>query len=566
MLKNSFNRRTNTMKSLTSILRHTVTAALVAVCLLLALPTPVSAQVQSYGNNGQYGVSQFKVNGELVASRFNYQVFSQPNTGGGFANFQNFNDGCYYNLGSNIRIVPFNTNATVTVNDTSTSANTETVALSAVTTNSAPSCVLSLATSNAHTGSYFLSSGTCGIAEALNFLGQGNKGTIAVTQEFYDQGCTVATITGTVVGLIVTANQQVHDWTTGLWYSLQPTTLSALAVPTTSATLVCAATAGLVCQSATTGGTWPNSAEFVGDIYVDALGGWSVASTTATLTPSASGTNVLQFNSPAASTGAVGWLPFGGLTYNTVTYVLPVTATNCTLSTKFTGYPVCAIGSNATMLGPVVTTSLIPQLGGLAAAYNPNIQSHTTFGLRPNQKPGLGFQQNYGPFTACPVLTAGQLCVVGTVQLPTGFIQNLGIGGTVRFTFDVSSTFSTQATVSGIDVEIGDITDFSTGTPKIVCTLFAPVATTTANVKYHEQCDWTVNALGATGSMMPGGFSDLSIAASGSAVLATIAEQGTAAITTDILDQDAVYFVWLQTGGAESTTPPKMLNLKIEVL
>jgi len=206
--------------------------------------------------------------------------------------------------------------------------------------------------------------------------------------------------------------------------------VTALAVPTTSATLVCATTAGLVCQSATTGGTWPNSAEFVGYIYVDALGGWSVASTTASLTPSASGTNVLQFNSPAASTGAVGWLPFGGLAYNTTTYVLPVTATNCTLSTAFTGYPVCAIGANATMTAPVVTTSLIPQSGGIAAAYNPNPQSHTTFAYRPSQRPGYQFQTNYGPFVACPAVTAGQLCVVGTIQLPTGFLQALGIGRT----------------------------------------------------------------------------------------------------------------------------------------
>jgi hypothetical protein len=53
-------------------------------------------------------LTQFKVNGELVASRFNYQVFNQPNTGGGFANFTNFNDGCYMSIGPGIRIVPFN--------------------------------------------------------------------------------------------------------------------------------------------------------------------------------------------------------------------------------------------------------------------------------------------------------------------------------------------------------------------------------------------------------------------------------------------------------------------------
>jgi hypothetical protein len=43
------------MKSRFSLLRHTVTAALVAVCLLLALPT--SAQVLPYASSGQYGVN-----------------------------------------------------------------------------------------------------------------------------------------------------------------------------------------------------------------------------------------------------------------------------------------------------------------------------------------------------------------------------------------------------------------------------------------------------------------------------------------------------------------------------
>lgn len=520
---------------------------------------------------GRYGLTDWAINNQRVASQYNYYIESLTGSGlGAYA----FPPQVIYQalpLGAGKYIYPFNTNATVRIIDIN-SALSETVAF---TSNScttgggvASVCTLSIAASNAHT-SYILRSGTCGVREALNDLGTGG-GEVIVDQRFYDDGCTAATFTNsTTLGGTLQSNQFIHDISNGqdTWYSLEPSTLTALAVPTTSATLVCATTAGLVCQSATTGGTWPNSAEFVGDIYVDALGGWSVASTTATLTPSASGTNVLQFNSPAASTGAVGWLPFGGLTYNSASYVLPVTSTTCTLSTTFTGYPVCAIGSNATILAPVVTTALIPQSGGIAAAYNPNPQSHTTFAYRPGRRPAYPFLQvNYGPFVACPALTAGQLCVVGTVQLPSGFLTNLGIGGTVRFSFDVSNTLTTAGTATGVDVEIGDITDFTTGTPKIVCTELIPTSTGTANVKYHQECDMTVNALGVTGTLMPGGFSIASVAGSGGAVISGVAEQGTAAITTDILDQDAVYFVYLQAAGASTTTPPKMLDLKIEVL
>lgn len=543
-----------------------------AVSLLLITTLISAAFAQSPANApgaGRYGLTAWAINNQRVASQYNYYIDSTFQTAvGGTYTFPSKTCSSTLNFGANRNVSPFAPNASIRIND-QVAANSETVS-GVVPTYSGSTCSLPLSASNTHTaGSYILRSGTCGLREAMNDLG-GLGGEVIVDQKFYDDGCSASTITGLVTSTAfpLQANQYVHDISNGndTWYNLQPSTLTALAVPTTSSTLVCATTAGLVCQSATTGGTWPNSAEHVGAIYVDALGGWSVASVDTSFTPSASGTNVLQFNSPAASAGAVGWLPFGGLAYNTTTYVLPVSASTCTLSTVFTGYPVCAIGSAATITAPVTTTSLIPQSGGIAAAYNPNPQSHTTFAYKPSQRPGYQFQLNYGPFVATPALTAGQLGVVGTIQLPTGFLQNLGIGGTVRFSFDVSSTPSTGGTATGIDVEIGDITDFSSGTPKIVCTLSGDItASGTAAIKYHEECDWTVNALGATGTLMPGGFGIEQVQAQGT-IGNAFAEGATAAITADILDQDSVYFVYLQTSGAESTTPPKMLDLKVEVL
>lgn len=550
-----------------------LTRLITAFTLICVMFGAIGALAQNATTNtraGLYGFSPWAINNQRVASQYNYDIDSEISQGAalGIYNFPSLVCQQALSFGANRNVNPFNTNASVKVLDI-VNANTETVALNSITVGNGV-CTLSLATSNTHVnGSFHLRSGTCGVREALNDLG-GAGGEVIIDQKFYDDGCTASTFTNsTTLGGTLQSNQYIHDISNGqdTWYNLQPSTLSALAVPTTSANLTCATTAGLVCQSATTGGTWPNSAEHVGEIYVDSLGGWSVASVDHSLTPSASGTNVLQFNSPAASTGAVGWLPFGGLAYNSTTYVLPVTSSNCTLSTLFTGYPVCAMGATATVTGPVTTTSLIPQSGGIAAAYNPNPQSHTTFAYRPSQRPGYPFLQlNYGPFTACPALTAGQLCVVGTVQLPTGFLQNLGIGGTLRFSFDVSNTPSTGGTATGIDVEIGDITDFSTGTPKIICTLNGDItATGTAATKYHEECDWTVNALGATGSIMPGGWGIEQVTGQGT-IGNPYAEAGTAAITADVLDQDSVYFVFLQTSGAETTTPPQMLDLKIEVL
>lgn len=546
-----------------------LTRTLSGFVTLCVLVTAAFAQNPANSSGaGKYGLTAWAINNQRIASQYNYDIDSQFGgnaVSSGAYTFPIYSVTQALAFGSARALNPFNANASVKINDI-TSANSETVTPAAVpVTYNGGLATINITPTNTHT-SFHLRSGTCGLREALNDLG-GLGGEVIIDQKFYDDGCTATTIqTSATIGGTLQANQYIHDISNGqdTWYTLQPSTLSALAVPTTSNTLTCAATAGLVCQSATTGGTWPNSAEVLGDIYVDALGGWSVASVTHTLTPSASGTNVLQFNSPAASTGAAGWLPWGGLTYNSASYVLPVTASNCTLSTAFTGYPVCAIGATATMLGPVVTTALIPQSGGIAAAYNPNPQSHTTFAYRPSQRPGYQFQSNYGPFTACPVLTAGQLCVLGTVQLPTGFLQNLGIGGTVRFSGDVTLTPSTGGTI-GIDTEIGDITDFSTGTPKIVCTEGETTATGTAAIKVHFDCAWTVNALGTTGTLMPGGFF-LEQLQAGTTTGNLGVESATAAITTDILDQDALYFVFLQASAAESTTPPQLMNLKIEVL
>ncbi len=545
-------------------MKKTITRFAVFLCLLAAFAVEGWGQIQQWPS--PQGLTAFKVNGALVASQFDFQITER--NAPTFGAWTNMPSGCIMNLGGGVRTNPFSTgptglfNTTVTVTDLSTPANTETVAVTAMTT-APPNCSLTATVLNAHTGKYIVSSGTCGLREALNFLGT-SAGTVRVTQEFFDHGCKASTITG-MTGTFL-AKQQIFDEVNNLWYTLQPTTLSALAVPTASNNLTCTSVAGLVCQSATVGGTWPNSAEVAGSIYVDSLGGWSVASVTHTLTPSASGTNILQFNPPAASTGAVGWLPWAGLTYNSASYVLPVDQVNvtCTPSALFTGYPVCAMGATATVLGPIVTTSLIPQSGGIAAAYNPNAQSHTTFGYRQSRAPSAGFQQTYGPFTACPTLTAGQLCILGTVQLPTGLLQNMGIGGVLHFSGDVTLTPSTGGSV-GIDTEIGDITDFTTGTPKIVCTEGETTATGTAAIKLHFDCTWTVNALGTTGSIMPGGFFMEQLQA-GTTTGNLGVESGTAAITADVLDQDSIYFVFLQASAAESATPPQLMNLKIEIL
>jgi len=529
------------------------------VAAVFSIATASFAQAPANAPNpGKYGLTSWAINNQRVASQYNYYINSTFQTAlGGTFTFPSKVCAATLNFGANRNVGAFNSNASVKIIDVNPS-NTETV--SGVTpTYSGSTCSLPFSTSNTHTaGSYILRSGTCGLREALNDL-QSLGGEVIVDQRFYDDGCSASTITGLTFSSTTPplTTQFIHDISNGqdTWYAIQPVlTSSVISAPTTSANLTCATTAGLVCQSATTGGTWPNSAEYVGEFYVDAMGEWSASSTTANLTPSASGTNVLQFNSPAAATGAVGWLPFGGTTYNSASYVLPVTATNCTLSTAFTLYPVCAIGANATITAPSTTGPLNPQTTPIAAAYNPNPNSHQTFAYAPI-RPGYVFQANYGQFGACPTLTAGQLCVVGTVPLPTGILNSAG--ASFHISGRATATQSTAGTASGVEVMIGDITDFSSGTPKAVCTPTVITSSGTVANAYHFDCVGLITASGTTGKIVPDDFEAAPYGAGSST--------GTGSVTADVQDWDLLYLVFVQTSGAENTTPPQLQALRLEV-
>jgi hypothetical protein len=171
--------------------------------------TPGFAQVQQpdYSN---FGFSSAKINGRIQVSRFDYNVPSLGATS--FGNWNNFPNGCRYDIPGYGASVPFSTSATVKVNDLSTLANTETATLTGF-TNAAPTCSVTLSTVNSHTGSYVLQSGTCGLKEAVNIFG-GSATNYEVGPEFYARGCSAATITG-VTG--AASGSILLDSSNGVW-------------------------------------------------------------------------------------------------------------------------------------------------------------------------------------------------------------------------------------------------------------------------------------------------------------------------------------------------------------
>ena len=179
-------------------------------CLVfVCLSTMGFAQVQQ-PDFSKYGFTSAKINGRIQVAGFDYSVPSQFATS--FANWQNFPNGCSYFIPGYGSAVPFNTSATVKVNDLTTPANTESVALTGF-TNAAPVCAATLSAVNAHTGSYVLQSGTCGLKEAVLTFG-GAVATYEVTQAFYDRGCSASTITA-VTGSA--SGSVLIDSSNGVW-------------------------------------------------------------------------------------------------------------------------------------------------------------------------------------------------------------------------------------------------------------------------------------------------------------------------------------------------------------
>lgn len=166
---------------------NTFTALLVFLCCTAAFAQVRQPDFSSYG-----GSIPAKINGVIQVSAFDYDVTNDFSAAVG--SWPNFSNGCSYNIpgyGSN---QPFSTSAKVTITDLTTSANTETVTVSAVNT-TAPNCIITTNAANSHTGKWKMQSGTCGLKETILLFG-GSVADYEVGQAFYDRGCNATTITG----------------------------------------------------------------------------------------------------------------------------------------------------------------------------------------------------------------------------------------------------------------------------------------------------------------------------------------------------------------------------------
>lgn len=471
--------------------------------------------------------------------------------------------------GDGTTVCPLNTNTPVTIGFGSSQ---ETVTPSAVSSNcliqpsgafQALPCTFTATFASTHGTGDSVSSGSFGLQEAINLAASPNigatiissvGGVVVVDRTWALSGGTTSKITG-ASGFY---NVAIEDTRTGdTFWSLEPSTLTSLAAPTTLT--------GTTATFTGTTGTWTNAAQFTCITYIDALGGEGPCSATFNQTPAAN--TILTITSPAASTGAVGWRAYAGASYNGA-FLLPISSTNCTLTTLEAVMPACAIGANGTFPTIFVnTTTLRPNAQTpVVNLQTPMPQSHTTFAYAPNGLSfPLPFQTHYGPFPQYGALTAGQVAKLGSVNLPTGFLNT--IGRTIRLSGKLALTTVNTATLPTITVSIDWVGGTTAGVGVTTCS-FTPVAAgTTASFNGEFTCTLTTNATGATaiGTLMPGGMNLLQIQTAAANGLGPLVDTNTAAVATlGLFAQNTLNVLYTSTTNA--TANEQLLDLHVEVL
>jgi hypothetical protein len=387
---------------------------------------------------------------------------------------------------------PLNINAPVTVG---AGATLETVTPTAVNCNTPTiysTCNFTASFTYVHGTGEHIVSGTIGLQEAINLQNAAGGGAVLLTPSWTVFGGTNSNITSAAVfSSVYLQDERGNNGGIGsgksLFWTVQPTTLTTISAPSvlTSTTTSFSGT-----------GTWSNTSYDICITYVDILGGESACSTAYSST-NGTANQGLNITAPAASTGAVGWRAYGG-TSSTAMYELATTSSNCTLTTLENVMNACAMSSNGVWPTLFVsTTYLFPVALGVTNQNTPVPQSHTTFAYEPSSATPVSFQTNYGPFGSGTIAscTASDNCPLGTFELPTGYLNQ--IGRTVRLTGKIRLTAGASSTL-GIYVGTVWPGGVTAGAPVAVCSTISGFVFATAASVIDYDCTMQTDAVGAT--------------------------------------------------------------------
>jgi len=337
------------------------------------------------------------------------------------------------------------------------------------------------------------------------------------------------------------------------------------------------------CSDATVAGSasWGGTV-YLAVTYMDCFGNESPASATTSWTSVAS--KAIDVGSPAAKTGACGWVPYLSLSGGTyaLAYQIPPTSTVCTLST-LTPIASCAMGStygaDTLFTGgaqittyPVNTSMTYPILATTAAtitAQHAFTNSSVSYAYAPgNRTGGCGItslnivQQNAaGGINGSSATTVPN--PIASWSVPAGCFNYIGAEFRVtgKWTYTDGGDTSTHLYVSW-DANGTD----TASVPTPLCNMLDTATGTTAAYNGVYTCTVRTLTTGTTGTAVVNGYAAQSLAAGATTLVRNTADIAVAASGSINLSSYGRITVWFEGIGATNNPGAQGLDATLEVL
>lgn len=415
-------------------------------------------------------------------------------------------------------------------------------------------CILTGTFTNAHGAGALVTSGSFGLQEAINDAAQSGGGTVVIDGAWTALGGTNAILTAAVV-----ANNVAIEDDRGIPIMWTPVGgATALAAPAVL-------TAATALPSATPVGAYGTGTYHIRIAYVDAAGQEGPAS--ADFSEAGLATGSFIFSPPAASTGAVGYTIYIGLTgggSTSLVYKVPLTSAICGLTTVEITTAACTVtsakynqtGTTATVTAITVNTSPIAPdatVVSTTSVYVPQAGGRTTYAYAPTNHVGFtGVPATFLPFTISAADATVVPSVIGTVNLPPGFANIKGM------TFEIcgyATTTASAATIEDIQfqwdafgqnaagkgVPIGDLTVTKTATSVLQLDFCDKFQTTVAGASA------TAGSIQAVGGYVTSTIASLSAAAAGGNTIAG------ATASLNLASEARINVIYLHTTATDGT-------------
>lgn len=441
-------------------------------------------------------------------------------------------------------------------------------------------CTISATFAFAHSNGEPVISGTAGLAEAIYDAYLTGGGNVVIGQAWANSvnisctGC-AASPGALIASLVPFQAVGIEDCRIAPCHVWQPAQQVAtiLAQPTT----LTATTVGFGLNGAnTTGGNYVGADTYHYCVaYVDVMGNEGPCSADFSAATAGTGsTNQIGFAAPAASTGAVGYIPYISLlsgSYN-LTYQVPVTSSVCTMTLIEKITPACAVtnatygqtGSNAIVSALTVNTAplhLLKTTASTTSAYIGTPSGRTSYAYTPTgvlDGSGLTSTQQAYAIAVAAATTVPE--VIATIPVPTGSMNY--VGRTLCLEGQATeATAGSTATVQNFEFLWDAAGSDTAGAPVIIGDLQLTATLVTSNADYwsfHECFQTTTSGTSVTAGDVTGLGGQLTstygagvLGNTGTDVL-TAAPVGSLNLAGTGGNTQRLHVVWLHTTGTDA--------------